>query len=119
MQDRADRSITPEDVERRADELAWAAEERWWRENYRSRSYVSADRDFDDYRPGYRYGFETAVNYHDRQWDEVEPQLREGWNRWEHRPLNSTWDDVKESVRDAWDHLRGREHDTHIDRTKM
>jgi len=119
MYDPADRPHTPEETERVIDELAWLAEERWWRENYQDRPYVTRDRSFDDYRPAYRYGFESATNYHGRDFNEVEPQLRAGWDRWEHRPRKSNWDEVREMVRDAWDHMRGREHDDHIDRTKM
>jgi hypothetical protein len=115
----ADRPVTPEDVERVADELAWEAEERWWRENYRTRPYVRADREFDWYSPAYRYGFESAVQHHGRSWDDAEPKLRVDWDSWPHRPPEADWNDVREPVRDAWDHRRGREHDTHIDRTKM
>ena len=41
--------------------------------------------------------------------DEVETELRAGWDRYEYRKDNtSTWDDIKAAVRDAWDRARGR-----------
>ena len=115
----SDRPVSPEDVQRVADELAWQQEEQWWRENYRTRPYVSGDRGFDWYSPAYRFGVEAALRYHGRSWTEAEPEMRDAWEAWEHRPPDAEWVDVKESVHDAWDHLRGREHDRHVDRTKM
>lgn len=90
----------------------WEEEESWWRENYAGRPYVSQERDFDYYRPGYRYGFESARLYRDRPWSEVEPHLRAGWDKYEYRG-QTTWDELKDTVRDAWDHLTGAEHEQH------
>jgi hypothetical protein len=90
----------------------WEDEETWWRENYARRPYVSRERDFEYYRPGYRYGFESAQRHRGRSWTDVEGELRSGWEGYEHRG-RSTWEDIKESVRDAWEHLTGGEHDRH------
>lgn len=85
----------------------WANEENYWRTNYRNRPYASSgDYDFDYYRPGYRYGFESAQRYHGRSWDDVESDLSRGWNAFEHRGT-STWEQVKAAVRDAWDRVTG------------
>lgn len=87
----------------------WATEETWWRENYSSRPYASADRGFDFYRPAYRYGYESANRYQGRGFDDIEPELRKGWDRYEHRGENkSTWEDIKDAVRDGWDRLTGK-----------
>jgi len=85
----------------------WSSEETYWRDNYSSRPYVSGDRNFEYYRPGYRYGYESASRYRGRGWNEVEGDLRSGWDRYEHRG-QSTWDNVKDAVRDAWDRVTGR-----------
>lgn len=85
---------------------SWEDDERWWRENYRSRPYVDESRGFEDYEPGYRYGYESANRLGRRPWNEVEGDLRSGWDRYEGRG-NSTWDNIKDSVRDAWDRLTG------------
>ena|ERR1044071_3245225 len=85
----------------------WDTEERWWRDNWSTRPYVRADRGFEYYRPGYRYGFESANRYSGRAWNDVEGDLRSGWDRFEHR-AQSTWENVKDAVRDAWDRVTRR-----------
>jgi hypothetical protein len=86
---------------------SWSDEGRWWRENYSTRPYVDRTRPFEDYEPGYRYGYESAERLGSRPWEEVEPDLRAGWDRYENRG-ESTWDEIKDSVRDAWDRLTGK-----------
>jgi hypothetical protein len=85
-------------------QLDWGTEESYWRDGYRSRPYASADRDFDYYRPGYRYGFESANRHRGREWDEVEAELRAGWEEYEHRGDNA-WSHMKDAVRDAWNRV--------------
>jgi hypothetical protein len=60
----------------------WNSERDWWRDNYSSRPYARADRGFDQYEPGYRYGYESANRYRGRNWNDVEPDLRNGWNNY-------------------------------------
>jgi hypothetical protein len=84
--------------------LTWADESGYWRENFSSRPYATADRGFDQYEPAYRYGYESATKHRGRQWSEVEPELRTGWDRYEHRgSVRSTWEEVKDAVKDAWE----------------
>ncbi len=88
---------------------AWNDEDTYWRSNYRSRPYgSSADRDYDFYQPGYRYGYEAANRYHGRSWSDVESDLSRDWNSYQHRG-NSTWDQIKDAVRDAWDRVTGNQ----------
>ena len=87
----------------------WAGDTSYWREEFRNRPYATADRRFEDYEPGYRYAYEMEPRFHGRKWDEVEGDLRSGWDRWEGRG-QSTWENIKEAARDAWDKLTGREH---------
>ena len=71
-------------------------------------SAIGADY-YDRFRPAYRYGFESATRLGERSWEEVEAELRAGWDRYEYRKDHtSTWDDIKAAVRDAWDRARGR-----------
>lgn len=89
---------------------SWQEEESYWRENYRTRPYVGEGRDFEEYRPAYRYGFESANRLQDRSWNDAERELREGWSRYEGRgDSQSTWENIKDSVRDAWDRVRGED----------
>jgi hypothetical protein len=42
-----------------------------------------------------------------RSWNDVESDLRTGWDRYEGRG-NSTWENVKDAVRDAWHRVTGQ-----------
>jgi hypothetical protein len=86
----------------------WSTEEEFWRNNYRTRPYASEDRDFDYYRPGYEYGYESANRLGRRPWNEVEPDLRAGWDTHE-KSGESTWDEIKHTVKDAWDRITGED----------
>lgn len=86
----------------------WDQEDAWWRSNFSSRPYVRSGRDYDYYRPGYRYGYESGAHHMGRRWDEVEADLRTGWSKYQHRGP-SAWDEIKDAVRDAWHRVTGQE----------
>ncbi len=88
-------------------QLDWQLEETYWRDNWSTRPYASADRGFEYYQPAYRYGAESATRFNGRQWNDVEKDLRIGWDRYEHRG-QSTWENVKDAVRDGWDRITKR-----------
>jgi hypothetical protein len=95
----------------------WQNEERFWRENYHTRPYVQEGRDFEEYRPGYQYGYESANRLTGRSWTDSERDLREGWESYDAGSHDkSAWESIKETVRDAWDRVRG-EDDEHRHRT--
>jgi hypothetical protein len=88
--------------------LDWSTEENYWRNNYTSRPYVRANTDFDYWSPAYRYGYDSAHRFQGHGWDEVESDLRSGWDRYEHRgSARTTWEQIKDAVRDGWDHIVG------------
>jgi hypothetical protein len=88
--------------------LGWDEEDTYWRTNYRQRPYASsAGREYDYYRPAYRYGYDAANRYQGRSWDDVQSELSSGWNTYENRGT-STWEQVKDAVRDAWDRVTGK-----------
>jgi hypothetical protein len=90
--------------------LGWNDEDAYWRSNYRSRPYASAaGKDYDYYQPGYRYGYDAASRYENRNWTDVEADLSRDWNAYEHRGT-STWEQMKEAARDAWDRVTGKRH---------
>ena len=91
----------------------WVREESFWRNNWERRPYVRADRGYDYYSPGFRYGYESAHRLRGREWSDVEQELSSGWETYEHRG-ESKWEELKEAVRDAWHHVTGREHDEHV-----
>jgi len=88
--------------------LGWNDDDSYWQTNYRTRPYASGSTEYERFRPGYRYGYESANRYTGRKWNDVEPELSKGWNSYEHRGT-STWEQVKDAVRDAWDRVTGRQ----------
>jgi hypothetical protein len=98
----------------RSDELgtdwqaAWETEDNYWQENFSSRPYAFGADYYDRFRPAYRYGYESARHSLGRSWDEAEPDLRDGWDRYEGREdSTSAWEEIKGAVRDAWDRITG------------
>jgi len=85
----------------------WLAEEQYWRTNWSNRPYATADRGFDYYKPGYQYGYESANRYRGRNWNDVESDLRSGWDRFENKG-QGTWEHMKDAVRDAWNRVTGK-----------
>jgi hypothetical protein len=89
------------------------AEEAYWRSNYRNRSYVGDDADYDTYAPAYRYGVESRNKYRDRDWDDkLETELRSDWST---RDTDLDWDTARPAVQDSWQRstwrLADAEHD--------
>ena len=86
--------------------LDWKTQEDYWRANYSNRPYVGANKDFDYWRPGYRYGYDSATTHRGRNWNDIENDLRAGWNRYEHRG-KAAWEQIKDAVRDGWNRVTG------------
>lgn len=100
-----------------AEKIDPTVEDAYWRDNYRSRSYVGADETYETYQPAYRYGWESRDRYRGRSWNDVESDLGRDWDK--ARGTSSlTWDRAKLASRDAWhrveDALPGdADHDGH------
>jgi len=87
-----------------AEQIDPTREDAYWRDNYSSRPYVSGG-SYDDYGPAYQYGWETRGRYPtNRRFDEVEPDLRTGWDR-SRGKSRLEWDRAKNASRDAWDRI--------------
>jgi hypothetical protein len=98
-----------------AENRTWAQEDKWWEQNFISRPYA-AGRRYEDFRPAYRYGFESGQHHLGRTWDDVESDLRTGWDKFEHRSAGGAmWENVKDAVRDAWHRITGQ-HDLDVER---
>ncbi len=95
---------------------AWETEDNYWEENFSSRPYALGPDYYDRFRPAYRYGFESARDSLGRSWDDAEPDLRSGWERYqEESGTPSAWDEIKAAVRDAWDRVAsGRTADSEV-----
>lgn len=79
-------------------------EEAYWRENYASRDYA-AGRGYDDLGPAYGH----AVSHYQpgRSFEDVEPDMAEGWMGARGRS-SLGWGEASPAARDAWDRLDGR-----------
>lgn len=62
-------------------------------------TYAASGDDFDTYRPAYGYGYSAGTQYGDRDFAEVETDLRADYERTHE---DSAWDDVKDAVRHAY-----------------
>jgi uncharacterized protein (TIGR02271 family) len=64
--------------------------------------YGMTGRRWEDYEPGYRYGYElrSRPEYRGRNWTEVESDVQRDWTR---RNPTEPWERVRESVRDTWE----------------
>lgn len=108
--DRNDLSNTSNADNRGGVSSDWTGEESYWRNNWSSRPYAAADRSFDYYSPGYRYGYESANTMKGRSWSDAENDLRSGWESYSHKGHSgSTWENIKHAVRDAWDRVTGHD----------
>lgn len=88
-----------------AESIDPTAEDAYWRENYASRDYVSADRSYDEYGPAYGYGVSRYEG--ERSFEDVEPELAEGWPGARGRSTLA-WGDASPAVRDAWQRVGGQ-----------
>ncbi len=75
-----------------------------FRVNY-IQNYLNSGRDYEEYRPVYRYGYEVATSplYKDREWFAIENELR---REWEKQNPETSWENFREVVHYAWDRVR-------------
>ena len=83
-------------------------EDAYWRNNYRSRTYVQPGADYDQYQPAYRYGYTSYIRYQGRTWDDVEPELERDWSRTRGNRSDLDWGDARHATRDAWQRVKDR-----------
>jgi hypothetical protein len=82
-----------------------SVEDAYWRENYKTRPYVTdTSAPYDDYAPAYRYGWESRSRFKGRHYNEVEQELATGWAKAKAESQLS-WDKAKGATRDAWDRV--------------
>ena len=82
-----------------------SVEDKYWRDNYASRPYVTPGSSYDDeYGPAYRLGWEAPGRHSGKRFDEVEPHLRQDWDRVKGKS-RLEWERAKQATRDAWDRV--------------
>jgi len=68
--------------------------------SYRDSAYYNNARDWSDYEPAYKYGYDTYGQYRGQRFDDVEADLQRGWDSGK---ANSrlAWNEAKGAVRDG------------------
>src|SRR4051812_49014907 len=82
------------------------AEDAYWRENYKTRPYVTGNTRYDEVAPAYRFGWEARQKHQGKKFEEVEPNLRQDWETTRASTgANLTWDKAGAAARDAWNRV--------------
>ena len=71
------------------------------RRTHATASYARSDRDWNDYQPAYKYGYDTYGRHQGRRFEDVDDELGSEWNR-NRGNSRLEWSDAREAVRDGW-----------------
>lgn len=71
---------------------------------YRSAPYYSAGREWNDYQPAYKFGYDTYGQYRGQRFEDVEDQLERNWDA---TRANSrlAWSEARGAVKDGWHYI--------------
>ena len=95
-----------------------AQEDIHWFENYATRPYVEAGQEYEDYAPAYLYGVVWYQSNPQRQFDDSEGDLANGWeSARRNSPLD--WPKAKPAARDAWYRVRDLANQAKSERTEL
>lgn len=72
----------------------------YWRRRFAEREYADESRGYEYYRPAYRYGWESRDRHGEASFDEIELELRAGW---EADRKGLPWEEARPAVRDAFE----------------
>jgi len=73
----------------------------YFRNNYQTAPYYSAGREWSDYEPAYKYGYDTFGEYRGQRFDDVEDRLERNWDATRGNS-RLAWTEAKGAVRDGW-----------------
>lgn len=83
------------------------AEEKYWEQNYAKSSYYVEGRDFETYRPAYRYGIDNYDRFEGKSFAEVEAELNRNWPK--ARGTSSLeWNEARPATEDAYNRISAR-----------
>jgi hypothetical protein len=82
-------------------------EREYWSKNFKNRPYYKSGKEYSEYEPAYRFGWESAgrKEYAGKKFDEVESELERNWKS--NPGAVGPWTDLREATRDAWSRVRG------------
>ena len=87
-----------------AESINPTVEDEYWRTNHATQPYVEPGRQYEDYQPAYRTGYEAYGRHAENKktFDEVEPELKSEYEK-SHSTTGLAWDKAKPATRAAWD----------------
>jgi hypothetical protein len=80
-----------------------AIEDAYWRDSFTRMPYYNSMRNYEDYGPAYRLGYEGRQRYRGT-WDAAEGELARDWDRVK-GASRLTWNEAKQASRSAWDRI--------------
>lgn len=72
--------------------------------NYRSAPYYSTGREWSDYQPAYKYGYDTYGQYRGQKFEDIEDQLERNWDS-TRADSRLAWTEARGAVKDGWHHI--------------
>ena len=75
-------------------------ESQYWRDNHAKQPYYQAGKEYDDYEPAYRAGWEGRNRNPDSTFEEAEPELAKSYQTG--GPAGLAWDDARPAMQAAW-----------------
>lgn len=74
---------------------------------YTKAPYYSQGREWNDYKPAYKYGYDTYGEYRGQKFDDVESELERKWDatRAESR---LEWNEARGAVKDGWHYIENK-----------
>ena len=68
---------------------------------YTRTPYYTAGRDWNDYEPAYKYGYDTYGQYKGQKFEDIETNLERDWST-TRGDSRLAWPEAKQAVRDGW-----------------
>lgn len=78
--------------------------ERHFETTYRDAPNYAAGREWSDYQPAYKYGYDTYGEYRGQNFDDIEGDLERKWQD-TRSDSGLQWNEARSAVRDGWHHI--------------
>ena len=76
----------------------------YWKNNYESKPYFTAGREWSDYEPAYRYGYSAFGDNRGRTFTDIESDLQRNWDATRGKS-RLAWNEAKGAVQDGWHYI--------------
>lgn len=75
-----------------------------FQKHYQQAPYYSSGREWADYQPAYRYGYDTYGAHRGQRFEDVEDRLERDWDDAK-ATSRLAWAEARDAVRDGWHHI--------------